>query len=136
MTSDVDVVQLERELTAWFAEVLGLVVDSGIYRGAVPDAAESGVAVRVTDVATPAGIDTPSFVVQVLGRFASRDEAWAMLRALSGALPVYGRETAGFRLVCLRPEDAHATPYTAAERGAVRHYASFNVRAFVLPRGA
>ena len=39
MTSDVDVIQLERELTEWFAEVLGLVVDGGIYRGAVPDAA-------------------------------------------------------------------------------------------------
>ena len=58
---NINVEQLERELTAVVAAILNLTVDSGIYRGGIPETVENGVAVRITGQQTFADIDTPTF---------------------------------------------------------------------------
>jgi len=128
--------QLERELTTWFATVLNLTVDAGIYRGQIPETVENGVAVRLTGQRTPAGIDHPTFAVQVLGKFASREDAWVMLTKLAAALPQYGVDTDSFILVYLLPDGGLNAPFIHDERGKVKQYASFNLRVAVLTRAA
>ena len=44
-----DIIQLERDLTDWAARLLGLTVDSEIFRGGIPESAENGVGVMITD---------------------------------------------------------------------------------------
>lgn len=126
--------QLEKELTTYFATVLNLTVDAGIYRGQIPETVENGVAVRLTGQRTPTDIDHPTFTVQVLGKFASRENAWVMLTKLAAALPQYGEETSSFILVYLLPDGGLNAPFTHDERGKVKQYASFNLRVAVLTR--
>ena len=128
--------QLERDLTAYFAGVLGLTVDSGIYRGQIPETVENGVSVRLTGQETGSTIDHAKFTVQVLGKFASRENAWVMLTKLAGELPQYGVATTNFVLVYLLPDGGMNAPFTNDERGRVRQYASFNLRVAVLTRAA
>ena len=128
--------QLEKELTTYLAGVLNLTVDAGIYRGQIPETVENGVAVRLTGQMTTSSIDHPTFTVQVLGKFASRENAWVMLTKLAGALPQYGVDTTNFVLVYLLPDGGMNAPFTNDERGRVRQYASFNLRVAVLTRAA
>ena len=117
--------QLEKDLTAYLATVLNLTVDAGIYRGQVPETVANGVAVRLTGQYTGSDIDHPTFTAQVLGKFASRENAWVMLTKLAGALPQYGVATTNFVLVYLLPDGGMNAPFTNDERGRVRQYASF-----------
>lgn len=128
--------QLEKELTTYLAGVLNLTVDAGIYRGQIPETVENGVAVRLTGQMTTSSIDHPAFTVQVLGKFASRENAWVMLTKLAGALPQYGVDTTNFVLVYLLPDGGTNAPFTHDERGVVKQYASFNMRVAVLTRAA
>lgn len=132
----VDAEQLEKDLTAYFAVVLNLTEDSGIYRGQIPGTVENGVAVRITGQMTTSSIDHPSFTVQVLGKFACRENAWGMLTKLAGSLPQYGVSTANFRLVYILPDGGINAPFAHDERGVVKQYASFNMRVAVLTRAA
>lgn len=128
----VNVEQLERELTAYFAEVLNLVVDTSIFRGQLPETVNNGVACRITGQQDGNQIDHATFNVQLLGKFASREDAWVMLARLAEALPKYGEQTANFVLVYLLQEGGSNAPFTHTERGKVMQYASFNLRTAVL----
>lgn len=132
----VNAAQLERELTAYMATVLNLTVDSGIFRGQIPETVENGVAVRLTGQESRTGIDHPSFSVQVLGKFAGREDAWVMLTKLAAAFPVYGAETSGFVMVYMLPDGGVNAPFAHDERGKMKQYASFNLRVAVLTKAA
>lgn len=128
--------QLEKDLTGYFATVLNLTVDGGIYRGQIPETVENGVAVRLTGQQTSSDIDHAQFTVQILGKFASREDAWVMLAKLASAVPQYGVSTNNFVLVYLLPDGGLNAPFTHDERGKVMQYASFNMRVAVLTREA
>lgn len=124
--------KLEKELTSYFATILGLTLDSGIYRGQIPETVHSGVAVRITGQETGSTIDHAKFMVQVLGKFSNREDAWSMLTKLAGEFPKYGVTTSEFMLVYLLPDGGVNAPFTHDERGNVLQYASFNLRVAVL----
>lgn len=128
--------QLEKDLTAYFATVLNLTVDSGIYRGQIPETVSNGVAVRITGQQASSEIDHAQFTVQVLGKFADRENAWVMLTKMANSVPQYGVSTANFVLVYLLPDAGPSAPFTHDERGKVIQYASFNLRVAVLTREA
>ena len=127
---------LEKELTGYFATVLNLTVDAGIYRGQVPETASNGVAVRITGQEAASDIDHPTFAVQVLGKFASREDAWVMLTKMASAVPQYGVATTHFILVYVLPDGGTNAPFAGDERGVVKQYASFNMRVAVLTLAA
>ncbi|MGF0036470.1 hypothetical protein [Victivallis vadensis] len=129
-----DTVQLERELTDWAAGVLGLTVDSGIYRGGIPAGIAEGVGVMLTGEVISVSLHVPEFNVQVLGKFTgddARDKALAMAAKLSAALPRYGLELENFRVAALLPR-GNAEPYQAESDGVAAIHASFNLTASVL----
>lgn len=132
----IDVSKLENDLTAYFANVLDLQVDNGIYRGQIPATKETGVAVRITGKDETNAINHATFSVQVFGKFASRDDAWIMLSTLSNAMPRYGEQSENFIFVCLLKQDGASAPFLSNERGKVQQCASFNVRLCVLTNPA
>ena len=123
----VNIVDLERALTAFFAEWLDMTVDAEIFRGQLPHGVESGVAVRVDGVEPTADYEEPDLVVQVLGKFDDRDAALDLLARLSRLAPLYGVEVGAFRLAYLLVSGSGA-PYTAADGGGIRHFTSVNFR--------
>jgi len=133
---NIDVKTLEKELTAYFATVLNLTVDTNIFRGAIPENVQNGVAVRIIGQNIASNIDHPTYRVQVFGKFTNRDDAWTMLTKMAGCLPGYGRETTSYILVNMLPEGEGVTPYETLDNGGRTHNASVVVRVCVLTRGA
>ncbi len=123
----IDVPQLERELTAYFGGILKLEPDAGIYRGGVPAKVPCGVAVFVDKRITDNTINFPMFEVQLLGKFATRDEAWEMLLLLDETLPAWGEKTPSYLLVSMEKRGDSIGPYTASDDGTLKHYASCNI---------
>ncbi len=82
--AQIDWTAFERATTALLASKLELAVDTQIFRGGIPQGVETGVGVLANTLATLPyyGVAHPSFDVQVLGRFRTRDEASAMLSKL------------------------------------------------------
>ena len=78
---------LERTLTALFADRLGLVVDQGIFRGALPPERPEAVAVILSAVATPNTPSAPTYSLQLLGRFLDRDTALELAQAADAIAP-------------------------------------------------
>ncbi len=130
----IDTSRLERDMTAHFGGVLGLAVDEGIFRGAVPEGVAEGVAVRIVGNPKSHRLDQPMFIVQVLGKFLDRDDAWSMLARVSADVPAYGRQTPNFVLVCMLPGGEGGAPYEAQDKGVRKWFASVNLRLCVLTR--
>ena len=122
------VVELERALTEFFADALELAVDAGIFRGRLPHGVETGVTVFLDGMEAFSDFRDPEFIVQVLGKFDDRDEAWALLDRLAKVAPRYGIALGDERLAYLLPYGSGA-PYTSADGGKTRYFASFNFRA-------
>jgi len=83
-------IEIERELTRVFAGLLGLTVDSTIFRGFVPDAKVNalGVILNGTDSGNYPGTETV-YKIQLLGRWTDRADALNICRQLDAALPKY-----------------------------------------------
>lgn len=83
-------IEIERELTGIFAELLDLEIDSRIFRGFVPDAKVNamGVILNGTDSGNYPGAETV-YKVQLLGRWTDRADALDISRALDAILPKY-----------------------------------------------
>ena len=83
-------IEIERELTMVFVGLLGLTVDSTIFRGFVPDAKVNalGVILNGTDSGNYPGTETV-YKIQLLGRWTDRADALDMCRQLDALLPKY-----------------------------------------------
>ena len=124
---EMNVADLERVLTEFFAEKLELVVDASIFRGQLPPGVAQGVTVRIDGMEPASDYEEPEFIVQVLGKFEDRDDAWAMLDRLARLVPLYGVAWGGYRLAYLQTYGT-GSPYTAADDGEVKIFASYNFR--------
>lgn len=130
---NVEVTKLvERNFTEYFAELLGLTVDKNIYRGAIPETENNAAAVRIASRINTTKIDHLTFDLQVMGKFANRDDAWVLITKVLASVPLYGKKIHETTIVCMLPIDGTSAPYTALEKGQVKHYASVNLRVAVI----
>lgn len=131
-----DVVVIERALTNWAARILSKTVDTNIFRGGIPTGIETGVGVLIESEISKRGLFQPRiYNVQILGKFADRDDAMKMNSKLTGSLPIYGNtvDNVSFRVLVQRGD---AACYKYEDAGKMKWYASFNLLAVVLTEGA
>ncbi len=131
----ISVIQLERELTAWFAGMLGRTVDTDIFRGGFPDSRPEGVCV-IVDSELQDGTINPKYRVQVLGRLLDRDDAINLRDALATAvcsIGVYGVDI-GTYYVCVIPESDISMPFSDFHNGGRYYGISVNYRVSVKPK--
>ena len=131
-----DVKTLEQDLTAYFACKLGLVVDSSIFRGQIPESVQNGVALRVTGTPEATLNDNPLYMVQIYGKFHDRDDAWKLCTKCADFLPIYGEETEHFNLVFILQEGGLNAPVVIDDKGKTKQFASVNMRVSVLTKQA
>lgn len=83
-------IEIERELTEIFAELLDLETDSTIFRGFVPDAKVNALGVILNGAGSGnyPGAETV-YKIQLLGRWTDRADALDMCRQLDALLPKY-----------------------------------------------
>lgn len=114
----IDWTAFERATTALLASKLELAVDTQIFRGGIPQGVETGVGVLANTLATLPyyGVAHPSFDVQVLGRFRSRDEAAKMLSKLYAMNIERGTMKDGFLFIDIA-RTSEIAPYPADENG-------------------
>ena len=130
-----DVIEIERVMTKWAADVLGLVIDRDVFRGGIPTGFETGIGVILSSEIRDNWPRPRTYNVQILGKFEDRDTAWRMLSKLAERLPVYGCtfEEYTFRVM---EQVGSSEPYTVEENGRIKFYASFNMLVVVLTSGA
>ena len=127
---------LERDLTAYFGNLLGLVVDASIFRGQIPESVENGVSLRVTGTSDATADDNPLYNVQIYGKFNDRDDAWKLCTKCADILPVYGEKTEHFHIVFILPDGGLNAPVVIDDKGKKKQFASVNMRVSVLTRTA
>ena len=125
--------QLERELTEYFAEKLGLVVDNNIFRGQIPEGVETGAAVLISNSPENNDFSLPVMSVQIIGKYRNRDEAWQLVSAC-GFVPVYGEQTEHFDIRSIHSEGGFNAPYTMDDKGKIMYAVSVNLSVDVLTR--
>lgn len=131
----ISTIQLERELTAWFASRLGMTVDIDMFRGGIPDGRPDALCVMVDSERQDGTID-PKYRVQVLGKYQDRDEAAGKRDALCeavNAVGVYGVDI-GTYVVCIVRESDVSMPFRQPDGGRVVHGISANYRVSVKPK--
>lgn len=85
-----NIVNLERALTAYLAGIAGLTVDTTCFRGLMPGDKINAIGVKI-DAGTRGNTPTAFPIsAQMLGRYISRDEALTLADRIDQALPVYG----------------------------------------------
>jgi len=84
-------INLERALTKFWADTLGLTVDTNIFRGGIPSTQTEGAAVVLGAEFTSNNPAVKRYNVQILGKYVSRDAALQMLEDISAALPCYNK---------------------------------------------
>ena len=128
----INMAQLERELTAHFASVLGMTIDHDIFRGGIPDGVSEGVAVMISSEVVSKHIDFPTFRIQVIGKFYDRDVAFELVAKLRESQPVNGRQMEEYIIVSLISEGDIVAPYQAFDGGEDKHCVSFNAEVSIL----
>lgn len=122
------VLDMERDITAWIATILGLTVDAGIFRGGIPEGVDEGVGVLFNGVAGGSTeLDVTALSVQVLGRFRSRDSAVLTAWVLSRAFPAFGETLNGRTFVHSAVQDGSIQPYMGEDRGRTAWFSSVNL---------
>jgi len=127
---------LEQDLTAYFACKLGLVVDSSIFRGQIPESVENGVALRAIGTPEATLNDNPMYRVQIYGKFLNRDDAWGLVERCADCIPVYGEKTEHFHIVWILQDGGLNAPVQIDDKGKTKQFASVNLRVSVLTRQA
>lgn len=129
-----DVIEVEREFTAWLAGKLNLELDKQIFRGGIP-AGKSGVGVLLDSEVKEKMIAPKQWNIQVLASFQDRDDAMRFVSKVSGFFPCYDIvcKSCTFKSVSLRGGGA---AYRAPDSGITKWFASVNLFAVVLTIGA
>lgn len=129
-----DIVQIERDLTAYFAEIFNLKVDKSIFRGSVP-AGKSGLAVIVD---TPVYSEIPHlplhYNVQLLGTYADRDSAMRFLAKAWDIFPVVDIELPGSVVKRISTRGS-GTAFQTPDGGKIKWQATLNLFAVILTTG-
>ena len=128
--------QLERELTAYFAEKLDLVVDTSFFRGQIPESVESGAALQITNILENNDFSQPMYAVQILGKYPTRDEAWSLACKCAALVPVYGEQTEHFAIAFIQGQGGANAPVQVEDKGRRFQFVSVNFIAAVLTRPA
>ena len=124
---------LERELTAYFAEKLGLIVDNTVFRGQIPESVEKGAAVRISSSPESDIYSLPAVSVQIIGKYPNRDDA-LQLAGACGFVPVYGEQTEHYLIRYVESEGGINAPFMSDDRGKLVHLVSVNLSVGVLTK--
>lgn len=122
----IDIIQFERDIAAWVAGVLGRTVNTDVFRGGFPESKDTGVCVLLRGELKDGTITGDTYNVQALGKFLTRDEALVMNKKLSGAVPCFGVTVNNTEFMSITPRGG-GEPYTAADNGVIKTYASVNL---------
>lgn len=117
---------IERALTRYVASELGLVVDREIYRGGIPDGASTGVSVIINNEIVDYQVRVPTYNLQLLGKFSSRDEACDFLANAKKLIPCYGKNFENIKIHSMLARGS-GEPYNNGDSGAIKYFASFNL---------
>ena len=120
-----DIIQAERDFTAWIAGKLDLTVDTDIFRGGYPAEANNAVGVLFGSEIKDNYPTDKIHNVQILGKFADRDSALAMVNTLSAVIPCYGDTINITTFKSITPRSSGN--YPADDDGAIKHFASVNI---------
>ena len=122
-------VDMERDITAWFASILGLTVDIGIFRGGIPIGVQHGVGVLFNGVsAMGTSIDAQEWLVQILGKYDTRDAAVLTLATLSRSFPRFGVLLNSRTFVHSAVQEGDIQPYQGDDDGKVKWFSTANFR--------
>ncbi len=121
-----NIIEIERSFAVFFAEKLEMELDREIFRGAIPTGVESGAAVRLAGCLNDVAPSTANWRLQILGKFADRDDALSFTAKLIDMLPLFGAQLSGFRAAAITPE-AWGDPYPASDGGRIKYFASINL---------
>lgn len=108
-----DIINAERALTQFWADALGLTVDTNIFRGGISASKPEGIAVILGTEITSNDPAIKKYNVQIIGKYNDRDAALQMVEDASVALPCYGQT------VTLLDDDK--AEYEIAIRGMIKH---------------
>jgi hypothetical protein len=129
-----DIVEIEKTLTKWAADILGLTVDEDIFRGNIPTG-KTGVAVILgSEIYSETRFRPRTYNLQIIGKYENRDEAFRMLSKLSGSLPIHETNIYGVRFKSIS-QRGDSEPYKTNDNGKEFYYGSFNAVAVVLTSG-
>lgn len=130
-----DIIQIERDLTAYFAGKFGLTVDQNIFRGSIP-AGKSGVAVIVdSTVKTEIPFLPLQYNVQLLGTFSDRDEAMRFLTKAWNLFPVSDEKLSSCKINRISTRGSGSV-FQVSGSGEMKYQTSINLFAVVLTSGA
>lgn len=147
-----DIVAIERDLTAYFAGKFDLTVDQNIFRGSIP-AGKSGVAVIVdSTVKTEIPFLPLQYNVQLLGTFNDRDEAMRFLTKAWNLFPVSDEKLSSCKVLRIstrgsgsvfsgkadifgKVSNNGAAIAKSASSGHMAYFASINLFAVILTTG-
>lgn len=132
----IDILQLEKDLTEYFAEQLGLVVDGTIFRAKVPESVKYGAAVRILNQYPNNDFSQPLYSVQITGKYPSRDESVELATKCARLFPVYGEQTEHFNIVFIQSDGGINAPVSIEDKGQRFHFLSVNLTVSVLTRKA
>jgi hypothetical protein len=108
-----NIINAERALTAFWADALGLTVDTNIFRAGIPAGMAEGVTVILGTEITSNDQEIKKYNVQLLGKYNDRDVAKQFIEDISNALPCYGQA------VTLLDDDEKEYDFTF--RGMIKH---------------
>ena len=139
----IDVTELEKSLTMFVANKLGLTVDVNVFRGGIPDGVDEGLGVLI-DTDKSNGATWPSVVyeihaasrafdAQVVGKYNTREQAWSMVTALRDLYPVWNEPLHNFTIVSMTGRGDCAV-YPVADAGRTKYYTSLNLQLCAVPK--
>lgn len=120
-----NIVELERALTAFFATKLELTLDSNIFRGAIP-IGHDGLTVRIDSEIRNKAFDAKTYNVQLCGKYSDRDNALVIAAAISNSLPLWGICQNSIMFRSLYPRGGVAV-WQDADDGKLKYFLSANL---------
>ena len=130
-----DVVNVERDFTAWLATQLTLTVDTTIFRGGIPEGYNNAVGVvfgAKMQTRTFYGFRPQKWHVQICGKFDDRDTANQFVSTLSALFPIQEFQHGGTQFLSAYPDAESVEPYEADDNGKVKSFVSYNIGLAVL----
>ncbi len=130
-----DIISAERALTEFWADALGLTVDTNIFRGGIPASKAEGAAVILGTEITSNDPAIKKYNVQIIGKYIDRDAALKLVEDVSGSLPCYGQTVTLFdddeqeQEVTIKAMIKHGSggTWSQTDDGKKKTYASFNL---------
>ena len=129
-----DVVNVERDFTAWLADKLSMTVDATIFRGGIPEGYDGVGVVFGAKMQTQTfyGFRPNKWHVQIVAKFDDRDNANTFVSTLSAIFPIQDFTHAGTHFLSAYPDAESVEPYAADDNGKEKTFVSYNIGLAVL----